>query len=372
MWDTHHEKEWYRYLYLLASAELAIRSDKPAHAEKFLEECPLGFRRWEWSFLRRRCSRKVFHLMLPDRIYAIAFSPDGRKFITAGEVDSLGVLRVWDYQAKACLRTIEEQESSFHSATFSPDGKYIAAGLIKSGEEGRSCEIRVWEALTDQQVWRFRGGRGWGDQIAFSPSGRMLAAADWDGGVDCWDMDTGEKTLELGGHSSKAFSVAFSADGRYLASAGGCPGHEGQTIIWEVETGKRVNDKWCMGSAVSSIAYCPGGQRIASPCGSDILIWEPATGRELIKLRGHADGVYTVLWHPDGQRLVTASADDTVKVWDPERYDVVLTFESRQQHVSPMAFSPQGTALAIRQGDANVEIWDATPVGDQLGQMRFA
>jgi WD40 repeat protein len=372
MWDTNRDKEWYRYLYLIASAELELRSEKPEQAAKLLDECPLSYRHFEWSFARRRCARPVFHLQLPGRIHGLAFSPDGRHFVTAGDVDSLGELRVWDYPSGDCVQTIEEQNGSFRSAAYSPNGKYVAAGLMLSTMDELACDVCVWDALKFRQIWRFHGTRGWAHHVVFSPCGRTLAVADWDGDVRFWDIEKGTKTLEFDGHSSTAFGISFSPDGSYLASAGGCPGHEGQTIIWDTATGERIRSKWCKGNAVGSVAYSPDGRRIASPCGSDVIIWDPATGKDLLRLSGHSDYVGTAIWHPDGQRLVSTSADESVKIWDAVSGDVVLTFRPIPRCACAAAFNAQRSALAMCQGDGIVEIWDGTPIEDQPGQMRFA
>jgi WD40 repeat protein len=92
----------------------------------------------------------------------------------------------------------------------------------------------------------------------------------------------------------------------------------------------------------------------------------------LVRLNGHSDYVGEAIWHPDGQRLVTTSADESVKIWDAGTGDAVLTFRANRRCAYAAVFNSYGTALAMCQGDGIVEIWDGTPIEDQLGQMRFA
>ncbi len=120
-----------------------------------------------------------------------------------------------------------------------------------------------------------------------------------------------DKTLT--GHSDEVFSVAYSPDGRYLASGIG----DGAIKIWEVATVRELRTPTRHSEVVRSVAYSPDGRYLAS--GSQdktIKIWEVATGNELRTLTGHSETVFSVAYSPDGRYLASGSGDNTIKIWE--------------------------------------------------------
>jgi serine/threonine protein kinase len=119
-----------------------------------------------------------------------------------------------------------------------------------------------------------------------------------------------DKTLT--GHSGQVYSLAYSPDGRYLAS-----GSKDRTIkIWEVATGKQLRTLTGHSSQVRSVVYSPDGRYLASGSQDNtIKIWEVATGKELRTLTGHPETVFSVVYSPDGRYLASGSVDKTIKIW---------------------------------------------------------
>ncbi len=114
---------------------------------------------------------------------------------------------------------------------------------------------------------------------------------------------------------------------------------------------------------VYSVAFSPDGKRLASASGDEtVKVWDAGTGQETLTLKGHGGRVRSVVFSPDGQRLASASEDATVKVWDAGTGQETLTLRGHTSSVLSVAFSPDGRWLASASKDATVKVWDACPL----------
>jgi WD40 repeat protein len=154
-------------------------------------------------------------------VHSVAFSPDGSRLATASW-DS--TVKVWDAATGQAALTIEgPKEDRLHGSTFSPDGRRLAVACLNE------ATARVWDAATGQEVLTLKGHTFQVAAVAFSPDGKRLATASYDGTAKLWDADTGQETLTLKGHSVGLTSVVFSADGQRLATAD----LDGTVKIWD-------------------------------------------------------------------------------------------------------------------------------------------
>ncbi len=164
----------------------------------------------------------------------------------------------------------------------------------------------------------------------------------------------------LKGHSDKVMSVAFSPDGRTLAS-----GSNDKTIkIWNLAsneprtfTGYEVSDN---SGGVNSVAFSPNGKQIASGCDDKtIKLWDVQTGKEICTFTGHENKVYSIAFSPDGKTLASGSKDKTIKLWSIERYKGIYTIPGHADEVLCVAFSPDGKILASSGAlnDKTIKIW---------------
>jgi hypothetical protein len=133
-----------------------------------------------------------------------------------------------------------------------------------------------------------------------------------------WEWDYLErqcqrKALTLKGHTGLVSSVAFSRDGKRLAS-----GSYDKTVkVWDAATGQEILTLKGHTGYVKSVAFSPDGKRLASASDDQtVKVWDAATGQEPLILKGHTGGVYSVGFSPDGKRLASGNDDETVKVWD--------------------------------------------------------
>jgi WD40 repeat protein len=335
-------------------------ANNPDRAEELLDHCPPPFRRWEWHYLRRLCHPEIAtfreHTMV---VRSVAFSPDGQRLASAsarpdrtGQVT--GEIKIRDAATGQNLVTFSGHTGLVSRVVFHSDGRRLASASWDK-------TAKIWDLTTQQAILSIpHPYRVW--SVAFSPNGRRLASACGEAGkggeVKVWDLVTGREILSLNSSSSEVTDVAFSPDRQHLAATYGA----GKAIVWNSTTGKKFLTVNKGPAPVLTVAFSPNGQRLALACwDGTVAIWDVPNRRQIHILSGHTREVAGVAFSPDGRRLASASADKTVRIYDVDTGKELMTLKGHSYFVSSVAFSPDGRRLASGSWDKTVKVWNTRP-----------
>ncbi|MDE2741760.1 MAG: hypothetical protein OXI58_09245 [Gemmatimonadota bacterium] len=227
------------------------------------------------------------------------------------------------------------------AVAYSSDGTLMAVGS--------SLGIWLYDAHTYTEVALLTGHTGPVNSVAFSPDGKTLASvtnSDF-GTIRLWDVDGGAVKAYIKGPSAWddtgwSFSVAFSPDGKTIANAS-----DWEIRLWEVESGALKATIEGHTGRVSSLVFAPDGKTLAS--GSDdhtVRLWEVESGAQKTYIEGHTDRVSSVAFSPDGKTIASGSDDHTVRLWEAESGAQKATIEGHTDRVSSVAFAPDGKTIA--------------------------
>lgn len=282
-----------------------------------------------------------------DAINSVAFTPDGRRLLTASDDGSVCVWTrapVSTYHAHDCGGMVI-------AATLRPDGKQIAAACWDRSVTLIDCESGQKQKLLGHEapVW----------SVAYSPDGERLASAGQDGMVRLWEVSSGKQQgCHYGRHRPWVQGLTFSRNGKYLAG----PGPGTTVVVCDGRTGDVYRTLPPQESPVWAVAFSPDGKRLAATTqDGSVKLWldgweEKATELRIMTLRGHTGICYSAAFSPDGQMLASAGIDGLVRLWNLNtgRH---ASLAGHQGGVSQVAFSPDGSEVASVAWDRTVRIW---------------
>lgn len=270
-----------------------------------------------------------------EEIKSVAFSPNGQK-LASGSQD--GTVRVWDTASGVHLQTIDHQ-CGVQSIAFSPLGQKLASG----SQDG----LRIWDVASGSLIQTFEGSDI--KSLAFSPDGQVLASS-CDNMIHVRDAVSGNVLHKF--QASYVLSVAFSPNEQKLACTSG-PSW-GPIHVWDIASGSELQRRE---GSFTSVIFSPDGQKLISgSIGNTIRIWDAGSGLPLKTLKGHLGRVKSLAVFE--QKLASGSGDRTIRIWDLVSGSLLQIFEGHSDGVLSVAFSPNGQKLVSGSEDSTVRVWD--------------
>lgn len=167
-------------------------------------------------------------------------------------------------------------------------------------------------------------------------------------------------------------SLAYSRDGARLAVASGLPGRSGELLVFDLSSGRPSRLSGVHSDRIQSVAFSADGSFVAA-CSYDRLasIWDPKSGRGRA-LKDHTDAVYGIAVSPDSRRIATVSGDRTLKIWDAAAGRRLFTLSDSTAELYSVAFSPDGSMVAAGGADKMLRVWKLGASDGALFDSTFA
>jgi len=315
-------------------------------------------------------------------ITSLAFSQDGKLLVSRGEDETL---RLWDVSTGSELQALEDSNGS-GKPCFIPNSKLLASsdynGSIKlwnlhSGVEyqikkppgsnfalSADCGLMAIAERETITLWSVDKGSayrtlpeapGYMHLVTFSPDGKIVAGADYQGRVTLWDLRA-NSVRTVNTQTDYIGSLTINPDNKSFAIAN----LSSSVTIWDIATGAQIKILNGKADRIRAIAYSPLGDLIAGGGDNHLLrIWDTTTSAELAKLQNHTGWIRAVAFSPDGKLLASGSEDRTITLWDVASRTELREFRGRTSIINAVAFHPDGNLLASGGDSGSITLWDA-------------
>ncbi|MHB8522283.1 MAG: WD40 repeat domain-containing serine/threonine protein kinase [Limisphaerales bacterium] len=319
-------------------------------------------RGWEWRYLWLQCQGEQRFILgsHSNGVTAVGFLPNGKTAFSAGKDNAV---RLWDLETKRQVAVLPHA-AKVTGAACSPDGRWLATST-----EDRKNPLRLWDLATQQAIQGLLTNASLRpNSLAFSPDSKLLAFLDYRTGVHVWSLAAHRDIAQLPAyhHWLASWGLAFSPDGLSLAYS---ENEAGDIVLWNIRGRSVVRRLKGHAWYVTALAFTPDGQLLVSGSADrTVKLWDVASGSERATFTnsnlGH--GVHDVTsarLSPDGKLLATAASGggQRITIQDVPSGREIIRFRGHQNFVTDMAFSPDERTFISGSLDGTVRLWDLTP-----------
>ena len=289
-------------------------------------------------------------------VYGVAFSSDDGAVFACGQDGKARLIAgpkpdgTTAGNTATRLREFLGHNGSVTSLALTPDRSLLITG-------GEDKTVRVWEVASGKQLRSFQGhmtsDQTWISAVAVRGDGKQIASGWVDGTIRLWDLTSEDEHRAFTDATESLWAVAFSPDGKRVAAAGS----DLAIRVYDPETGKLEATLKGAKSPITSLAFLPDSNRLASAGGDQaIVIWDVAKQKPIKELSGHESAVLSLAVSEDG-KVLSGSADKTVRLFDPAEEKALWTWKSRSA-VCAVAIRKGGKQAAVGMADGTLSILD--------------
>ena len=283
---------------------------------------------------------------IPDKLNALAVSPDGKYLVSGG---IFGHITIWEVSTGNKIKTLKSiwKNEPINSIAFSGDGDRLVTGI----EDG---SLQIWNFNNRRIVKSLKGHYSRVNSVVMGPKGRLIVSGSSDGSLILWDAFTDTlKTLQK--VSSEISAVAMSSDGKFVLSADADHGLK----LWNTKTGKEIQNFQGHYGKVNSISFSPDNRHFVSGGeNSSILIWDLMTGSIFKSFPTKNATINSIRYSFNGNYILSGYADGTLAIWRIKNSLLETYFHGNLNTPFPISFSNDNQFLLSGIGNNALDLWD--------------